>query len=88
MQFALIGGDRFAQSGKAQIVDVEGFSIRDRLLGSLADEIGRHLVAFAEPERGHVGMTHSRIGDIADARGRERENFGAGIGSHMGNRTF
>ena len=62
-------GQHLAQFDDAEVVVVERLAGVERGLRRVADEGGRDLVAFAEPELQDVVAAQSGVGDFTDARG-------------------
>src|SRR3954471_13769759 len=88
MQACDIPGERLAQTRDAEILRIKGFAPFERIDARLADKFRRDFVGLAEPERDHVFLAHTCIGDLADLRGAQR--FDAGTSRrqteiHVGN---
>ncbi len=64
-------GDRAAQLRQPEIVRIEGLAADERIDRRVADELGRGLVALAEPEREDVGAADAGVGDFANPRPRK-----------------
>ncbi len=69
-----------AQLLDPEVVVVEGLPGVERRLGRLADEGGRDLVAFAEPELQDVGAADAGVGHLADAGGGQGLDQGSDHG--------
>ena len=74
MQPRHIAGNRVAQRRDAEVLRIERFAARKRRRRGIANEAGRDLVRFAEPEGEHVGIVHPGVRDLADPRRAERTN--------------
>ncbi len=59
---------QLGQLGQAQVMRVEGLAGLQRGDGRLADRLGRHLVAFAEPELEHALAADALVGNLPNAR--------------------
>ena len=71
MQRRDVARQRLAKLRDAEVLRVEGLAAMQRRDCSLPHELGRGLVALAEPEGQHVVAAHARVGDLADLRARQ-----------------